>query len=141
MMSYFSQNYMNERTMESICELVIFDTPTPLNRLLSMHWAARKRVKGRFNRAVYAAVNNSTLPKEFQAVPKKIHCDTEIYIGSSRGRLLDPDAVMKHLWDSLKDNGVIYDDSQKWFSWSQPVIKRDPKNPRTVLNIKVIRKE
>ena len=126
--------------MDKPYKLIIYDTPTPLNRLLTMHWAARQRVKGRFNRAVFAAVKKSGIPKDFQDIPKKIHCDAEIYVGSSRGRLPDPDAVMKHLWDSLKDNGVIYDDSQKWFSWSQPVIKRDTKNPRTVLDITVSRR-
>jgi Holliday junction resolvase RusA-like endonuclease len=112
-------------------KLVIPDVPTPLNRLMSMHRGARKRLKGRFNRAVWAARCQAGIPRDYQDTPHKVHVDIEIYVSGGRGRLPDPDGQVKHLFDCLKDNGIIYDDSQKWLSWSPPVIKRDRNNPRT----------
>ena len=120
-------------------KIKIRDTPCPLNRLLAMHWGARKRIKGRFNRAVWAAVSQAKLPKDWQDPPKKVHIDMTVYWGASRGRLPDPDALIKHTWDCLKDNGVIYDDSQKWLSWSRPIIERDTDNPRTEIIVRVIK--
>ena len=122
-------------------KIIIPDTPCPLNRLLSMCWGARKRVKGRFNRAVWAGVHQSDLPKGFQDVPKKVHVDTTFFWPGTRGRTPDGDNLLKHYFDSLKDNGVIHDDSQKYLSWSQPVIKRDPNNPRIEITLTVLEDE
>lgn len=116
-------------------KLVIPDTPTSLNKLLSMHWAARKRIKDRFGVAVMIGVANSGIPADFQNPPKKIHIDTIIYV-SGRGRLPDGDNLCKHLFDSLKDNCVIHDDSQEWLSWTQPIIQRDNINPRTEIFVR-----
>ena len=112
-------------------KITIPETPTSLNVLLRLHWAARKRIKAMFNRAVWAGVHQSNLPKNFQENPKKVHIDITIYVANSRGRVGDGDNFLKHCLDSLKDNGVICDDDQNWLSWSQPVINRDPGNPRT----------
>lgn len=115
-------------------KITIADTPTSLNKLLRMHWAARKRIKERFGGAVFIGIMQSQIPNNFQAIPKKIKLKIKIYVGG-RGRLPDGDNLLKHLFDLLVENGVLYDDSQEWLQWTQPEILRDTINPRTVVEI------
>jgi len=116
-------------------EITIWDTPTSLNKLLRMHWAARKRIKERFSLAVFAGVNRSNLPKDFQVSPKKVSLEMTVYFGG-RGRLPDGDNILKDCYDLLTKHGVIHDDSQEWLSWTQPTILRDRENPRTEITIR-----
>lgn len=119
-------------------KITIQDVPANLNKLMRMHWGAQDRIKGRFNRAVWAGMHQAKFPKSYQKPPKKVHIDIAIYVGNSRGRTGDPDGFLKHLLDSLKDNGIIHDDDQKWCEWERPVVKRDVKNPRTEIEIREV---
>jgi len=92
--------------------LQILDIPVSLNKLLRMHWAARKRIKNRWGNAVTVALVRAKFPRDFQRPPKKIKLDITIH-HHTRGRLLDVDNTLKFLLDSLKGT-VLYDDSPKW---------------------------
>lgn len=109
------------------------DIPTSLNKLLRMHWAARRRIQNRFNLAVM--VGTRGVPYDFQGLtsPRKVSLKITFHV-AGRGRLPDPDNLIKLLFDSLKNNGVIYDDSDKWLNWGKPKVIRGKEN-KTVIEI------
>lgn len=52
-----------------------------------------------------------------------------VNLGGRRGRLPDPDNLLKPLLDSLRKLDLIYDDSAKWCEAKMPVITNDKTRP------------
>ena len=121
--------------MPKTYKITIQDTPTSHQTFGKLSAGAVKRLRGRFNRAARRGVFESLLPLGFQGIPKKIQIDVVVYLRSTRNRI---GVNMSQVIRALVDNGVIHDDSQRWFSWSQPVIKRDPNNPRVEITLTVL---
>ena len=57
--------------------LMIPDIPVSLNKLLRLHWAARKRIKERWDNAVIVALAQAKFPCDFQNPPKKVKIEVE----------------------------------------------------------------
>lgn len=81
--------------------------PTPLNKLMTTHWAKAGRMK-KVDRGMVAAYFCST-PKAIK--PRQM--DLHIYLAKGQ-RACDPDAYLKSLLDALVHCGALKDDSAKW---------------------------
>jgi hypothetical protein len=95
--------------------------PTLLNALMEMHWSKRSKVK----KSDYAMIATYAM---LAGVPKATghrKVGVEVILAKSKsGREPDPDAVNKVLRDGLAAAGLIVDDSRKWATFSEPVIRR-----------------
>ena len=113
-------------------------TPTPLNKLLAMHWAKRGREKKIAADLVKAYAVMAEVP------PAKCRRAVEmIFTGWQRGQgggnLPDSDALEKVARDALVAAGMLVDDSEKWALFMPSVILRGPK--RTVIRLYDLDKE
>lgn len=98
--------------------------PTPLNRLMRMHWAERARI----NTSEIALISAYA---DIAAVPRK--CKTRQRVQMTiflkpRQRACDPDAQLKNVLDALKRYGAIVDDSRTWLDLAPVQYERGSKD-------------
>jgi Holliday junction resolvase RusA-like endonuclease len=112
-----------------------FVTPS-VNKLLRMHYFARKREQDKYKKWLAAAFGEYTLgavDRRFNAEKEKRHLE----IRSFRKRRIDPDNLiggMKLLIDALCDVGLLWDDSPRYLDLTV-IQETDGKNPRTEVSI------
>lgn len=90
-----------------ICELP--DVLASMNRLLRVHWGARRNYTAGFEKIAEVFRRESNIP------PAKKR--RELYVIQYRRRPLDKDNLygsVKPLVDGLKKAGLLVDDSEKW---------------------------
>jgi Holliday junction resolvase RusA-like endonuclease len=106
-----------------------FVTPS-VNKLLRMHYFARKREQDKYKKWLAAA---GAVDRRFNAEKEKRHVE----IHSFRKRRIDLDNLiggMKLLIDALCDVGLLWDDSPRYLDLTV-IQETDGKNPRTEVSI------
>lgn len=85
--------------------------PTPLNKLVTSHWAVANKLKKRDKVEVRYASNH--------VPPATTKRRVELIIELGKGqRGCDPDAYFKSLGDALVTAKLLVNDSHKWVEWS-----------------------
>lgn len=93
--------------------------PTPLNKLLTSHWAAAGRLKDKDKLIVGNAVRAYSIP------PADTKRRVELTVIYPKGqRMFDKDAFDKSLHDALVTTGAIKNDSPAWLEAAEPVYAR-----------------
>jgi Holliday junction resolvase RusA-like endonuclease len=83
--------------------------PTPLNKLLSAHWAKRSKMKNADYKVIDHYVRLARIP--IKSVKKRV----QITLCYPKGeRMLDPDACLKSLLDGLVKAYALWNDSPKF---------------------------
>jgi hypothetical protein len=93
--------------------------PTPLNKLLSCHWAKR----GRLKRSDYQIIGHylGHIPK----ATGKRRVTVTITL-APRQRAGDPDSYLKVLGDALVNAEILLDDNRQWVEWAPVEFVRGP---------------
>lgn len=120
--------------MRILCKIELpVELPTP-NQLLRMHWRQRHKLKGEYTLLLKAAGANE---KRYRSGQEK----RKISIISYRKKQMrDPDNLYftaKILLDSIRDVGLIWDDSMKFINLSVSQ-ETDKENPRTEVIVYVL---
>lgn len=93
--------------------------PTPLNKLLTRHWAAAGRLKRQDQLTILDAVRAYGVP------PADTKRRVELTVIYPKGkRMYDKDAFDKSLHDALVTTGAIKNDSPAWLEAAEPVYAR-----------------
>ncbi len=107
-------------------------TPPSLNTILGKHWSIRTRIKRACEDMVAIYVRD--VPKVTEAYqPRRRLLVTVRWV--RKGKLPDPDNLLKVLLDSVKKCGRIVDDSVEFLECPMPVVVRCEKGqlPSTTL--------
>jgi len=125
---------LNRQRGKSEIRLTIFTELPSANKVMRMHWAERKRLRIRLAAEIGCAyMDQSDKPIHRRQIKRSVI--VKLY---RRGRRFDKDnayGAAKILIDSLRDLGLIYNDSEKWLDLSV-CQELDHENPRTVIEIK-----
>lgn len=95
--------------------------PTPVNNWDGCHWAVRARAKANDRQIVGMYCRAAGVPRA--ARKRRVRIEAR-YPVNKRGRMPDPDNLLKSSLDALKHAGAIVDDSQNWCEWERPVVSR-----------------
>lgn len=119
--------------MGETVRLVIPRKPPPtMNRIQSMHWAKRRKLKEMWQQEVAIATIAAGSPTF-----KRARVQIILYYSAARRR--DSDNVIaaagKMLLDGLRYAGVIPDDDQSTIELPEPMIELDRKNPRVEIEL------
>lgn len=98
--------------------------PTTTNELLSAHWSKAAKMKKADANTMWKSVLENRIPTAL----KKRRIVINIKMKPGRGRLIDPDNILKSALDSLKRSRMIIDDSQTWCECAMPIIERGRKD-------------
>lgn len=109
-------------------------TPPLVNAWSGRHWSARHKLTKATAEllAVYAAIAGvpKVRPGEYAPV-RRVEVTA---FGWPRGKVPDPDNLLKCLFDGMKRAGLLVDDSSEWLRWSTPVIVRS-KTRQTIIRV------
>ena len=83
-------------------------TPTPLNKLLKVHWSNSRKMK-KTDAEIISAYSRSCVPATIQKRSVSL-----IIILPKGQRACDPDAYWKSLLDGLVKCGLLVNDSARW---------------------------
>ena len=83
--------------------------PTPLNRLMNVHWSTRRRMKTSDSALIKISVAHWRVP----IATGKRRVSLRITL-PPRKRSVDPDSLWKSLLDALVHCGALVNDSAKW---------------------------
>jgi Holliday junction resolvase RusA-like endonuclease len=97
-------------------KFTIYGPTYSTNKLVKMHWAAKKRLRSNAAWSIVAAAANagSELPPAEQGPPE---IRMRVHLTICRRRRFDPDNVhggIKILLDAMRDLALIKNDSPKW---------------------------
>lgn len=114
-------------------KLTIQDVPPSLNKVLRMHWAAKRKLKKQWDAHVW---ENAFLGKSLELVRPgtKMRCAIVLH----HARLYDKDnayGACKVLVDSLKGFRLIFEDSAEWLELTVEQAKCPHKQRHTVIEI------
>jgi len=106
--------------------------PPTINRIQSMHWAKRRKLKQLWQEEVAVAAMQAGRPTFTRARVQII-----LYYSAARRR--DSDNMLavagKFLLDGLRYADVILDDDQATIELPEPIVEIDRKHPRVELEI------
>lgn len=101
--------------------------PVSLNRLTRGRIRDRIRL-GKLQRAVVSAYCL------LERVPKALgRRRVRLLVTQRRGRLADPDNLLKAMLDSLVGCDMLRDDSARWCEWEMPVVQRGLCDETTII--------
>lgn len=104
--------------------------PTPLNKLLSLHWGKASRLKKQDRNLVWAYATKN------QAKPATIKRRLTLQINLEKGqRACDPDAYFKSTADALVHCGLLVDDNRKWVEFAPMTFTRLPEGEKRSTSI------
>ncbi len=104
--------------------------PTPLNKLLTSHWAKA----GRMKKADAATIEHELKSVPVATMPRRVSLRI---ILEPRQRACDPDAYWKSLLDAMVAAGKLVDDNRQWCE-TTPVEFERGKAKATILTIEDI---
>lgn len=93
--------------------------PTPLNKLLSVHWAKAARMKRNDRDIIWSCFIGSKIPRA--STKRRI---TLILTLKPFQRATDPDSHHKSTGDALVKCGALKNDSHVWVEWMPTQFKR-----------------
>lgn len=108
--------------------------PPSVNRLLKVHWAIANRIKKHAKAHVWHAAVVSRPPVTAATGRRRVSVRVTV---AGRGGVPDPDNILKALFDALKHNGLIVDDSATWLEIGEVTVERG-KARRTVVTLEDI---
>lgn len=111
-------------------KLTIPDVPPSLNKVLRMHWAAKRKLKKHWTEIFYAELFSK--PADFSRKKRTVK------ITLHHSRFYDKDnayGAVKPLVDVLTDHSVIVDDSAEWLELTVEQAKVPHKQRFTTIEI------
>jgi Holliday junction resolvase RusA-like endonuclease len=117
---------------ESVVLSIPRKPPPTMNRIQSMHWSKRRKLKELWQQEVAVAAIQAGRPRF-----KRARVQIVLYYSAARRR--DSDNILaaagKFLLDGLRYSDVIPDDDQTTIELPEPIVEIDRKNPRVELEI------